>query len=451
MSKNRTLANLADYLDSAAAGGGITKRDNDFFIQSLTDSDIGGSPVTGFNDSSTIKGLITTSDIVQKGKKVTTTAGLKTILQGSINNFNPSVSATYDLGDSSNPLDEIILDSASSIFFGALSMTSVLSSGTSAIAVAAASYTWGGDRGVIGGGEEVSYSLTSEYISISTPGNSADFGDLTVARVLIAACSNSTYGLWVGGLSFTGSLPFNYWNTIDYLTFATNANGSDFGDLTVGRSRPTACSDGTYGVFGAGGADGDNATTNVIDYVTIATPGNATDFGDHTFAGWGTEMGAAADATYGLFAGGYVNDGVSSYNNTAIDYVTIATPGNASDFGDLTSRTSGGRRVGGLSNDTYALFFGGSSSSNVIDYVTITTPGNAIDFGDLNSSNDGYACGCSDNTYGVIQTSTGGGGSNTSAIDYVTIATPGNASDFGNLGSDDHNRYAAAAASGSPS
>ena len=153
MSKNRTLANLADYLDSAAAGGGITKRDNDFFIQSLTDSDVGGSPVTGFNDSSTVKGVITTSDIVQKGGRVTTTAGLKTILQGSISNFNPSVSATYDLGDSSNPLDEIILDSASSLFFGALSMTSVLSSGTSAIpAVAGGGIGWGGDRGIIAGG-----------------------------------------------------------------------------------------------------------------------------------------------------------------------------------------------------------------------------------------------------------------------------------------------------------
>jgi len=319
--------------------------------------------------------------------------------------------------------------------------------------VPSSTFAWGGDRGIIGGGEEASYSLTSEYISISTPGNSTNFGDLTVARMSLSACSDSTYGLWAGGISFTGSMPFNYWNVIDYLTFATIGNGSDFGDLTIGRTRPAACSDGTYGLFGAGeGGDGIALLEagNVIDYVTIATPSSATDFGDHTFIGWGKELAAAADATYGLFAGGYVNDGTSSYNNFAIDYVTIATPGNALDFGDLTAqRTSGGRRAGGLSNDTYALFFGGTAGTDVIDYVTIATPGNATDFGNLTETHDGFPCGCSDNTYGVIFTSTGGGG--TSAIGYVNISTPGDTTDFGNLGTDDHNRYSGAAASGNPS
>jgi hypothetical protein len=79
-------------------------------------------------------------------------------------------------------------------------------------------------------------------------------------------------------------------------------------------------------VFG-GGTNG--TVSNVIDYITIATPGNATDFGDLTVAR--REVASASDGTYSFFAGGNVEGG----GNT-IDYVTVATPGNATDFGDLT-------------------------------------------------------------------------------------------------------------------
>ena len=61
------------------------------------------------------------------------------------------------------------------------------------------------------------------------------------------------------------------------MTFLIAGNATDFGDLTVGRDGLAACSDGTYGVFGGG-----SGTTDVIDYITIATTGNATDFGDLT-------------------------------------------------------------------------------------------------------------------------------------------------------------------------
>ena len=79
----------------------------------------------------------------------------------------------------------------------------------------------------------------------------------------------------------------------------------------------------------------------------------------------------------GLFAGGY--DGS---NKNEIDYVTIATLGNATDFGDLTSARSSG---GGTDNAVRATFSGGSTGSavNTIDFVTVASTGNAQDFGDL--------------------------------------------------------------------
>ena len=84
-----------------------------------------------------------------------------------------------------------------------------------------------------------------------------------------------------------------------------------------------ACSNNIKGLF-AGAASSD-----VIDHVTIATTGNATDFGNLSLARG--SVGATANDSRGVFAGGMA----SSYSNT-IDYVTIATPGNATDFGDLT-------------------------------------------------------------------------------------------------------------------
>ena len=73
----------------------------------------------------------------------------------------------------------------------------------------------------------------------------------------------------------------------------------------------------------------------------------------------------------GLFGG-------SDPELNTIDYITIATTGNASDFGDLTSAR---RFPGALASSTRGVF-GSGLSDNVMDYVTISSTGNAFDFGD---------------------------------------------------------------------
>jgi len=82
------------------------------------------------------------------------------------------------------------------------------------------------------------------------------------------------------------------------------------------------------------------AKSDVIDYVTIATAGNATDFGDLTVAR--SVPASASNGTRATFGGGHS----SSINDDTIDYVTIDTAGNATDFGNLSVGRSGG---GGLS------------------------------------------------------------------------------------------------------
>ena len=73
-----------------------------------------------------------------------------------------------------------------------------------------------------------------------------------------------------------------------------------------------------------------------------------------------------------------------------MDYVTIASAGNASDFGDLSSARG---FLASNTNSTRLLNGGGNTGSNVdtIDYITIASTGNAADYGDLTGARQGLA------------------------------------------------------------
>ena len=103
-----------------------------------------------------------------------------------------------------------------------------------------------------------------------------------------------------------------------------------------------------------------------------------------------------------------------------------------SDFGDAT--TADNSAVGTSSNAIRGICFTASYSPNtddVIDFLTIATLGNALDFGDLNHISMNGAAVCASSTRAVA----GGGydGSIQSEMDYVQIMTTGNAIDFGDL------------------
>ena len=86
---------------------------------------------------------------------------------------------------------------------------------------------------------------------------------------------------------------------------------------------------------------------NVIDFVTIATLGNATDFGDSFLGGFGC---GGASATRGVAGGGYSANAPTSESGgftNIIDYTQIMTTGNSQDFGDLSAAK---RHVKGDSN-----------------------------------------------------------------------------------------------------
>ena len=80
-------------------------------------------------------------------------------------------------------------------------------------------------------------------------------------------------------------------------------------------------------------------------------------------------------------------------------FITIATTGNATNFGDLTQAR---QEAGGISNSIRACFASGGvpSAYNTIDFVTIATRGDALDFGDTATS-FGYRAGASDSHGGL--------------------------------------------------
>lgn len=215
-------------------------------------------------------------------------------------------------------------------------------------------------------------------------------------------------------------------NVIGKVIITTVGNATDFGDLNNATSNLMSCSSSSRGIFAGGYVTSPSlARINVIDYVTISSVGNATDFGDLTQARNG---GAGFSSnTRGVFGGGYTTDAVNT-----IDYITIASVGNATDFGDLTQPLYG---VAGCSSSTRGLIAGGvnlgsTAYVNVIQYVTIASAGNATDFGDTTQSEIAYMGGCSSATRGIFA---GGFNPNTNVIQYVTIASTGNATDFGDL------------------
>jgi hypothetical protein len=259
------------------------------------------------------------------------------------------------------------------------------------------SNTDAGARGVFGGGRGPAAPVPDniiDYITISSTGNALDFGDLTVARRTVGSTSNSTRGIWAGGTNNTPTTD-TVQNVIDYITISSTGNAVDFGDLTIARDGPQGCSSPTRGIF-AGGISNPSPLTNsnTIDYVTIASTGNATDFGDLTITI--RNCGACSNATRGLFGGGYTPTGVNT-----IQYVTIATLGNAVKFGELI-RTGGINQ--GVSSSTRGVWGGAYSQPesyiNVIQYVNIATQSNAIDFGDLTRTSS--AAGACSNAHGGL-------------------------------------------------
>ena len=274
-------------------------------------------------------------------------------------------------------------------------------------------------RGIFGGGYTNSpFGFTNiiDYITIPTAGNARDFGDLAAARQDAHGLSSSTRGIFAGGTPGVE-------DRIQYVTISSTGNAFDFGDLLRPEGNTVyhgTCADSTRGVIG-GGFVPSPASTKAIDYITIAHLGNASNFGNLSIAR--DRHASFASPTRGIFYGG--RTGPTNINS--IEYITISTLGDGQDFGDATITNM---FASGCSSSTRGLVGGGYNPTvqNVIEYITIASTGNAIDFGDLTVARLALSS-TSNSIRGVWR----GGETPTmqNVIDYVTIASTGNAADFG--------------------
>ena len=255
-----------------------------------------------------------------------------------------------------------------------------------------------GNRGVIGGGAEWHYpspgwnrpTSNIEYITCATTGNGTNFGGLTQARTQTAAASNGTSAMWAGGN--THGTPTTT-NRMDRVTIQTTGSATDTGDLrnNNGQQLLAACSDGVKGYWGGGShSQGGYGLLSGIYVVSISVGGDTSQYGSLT--GARRRQGSASSLTRGLWGGGtYITVGGGwAYNS--IDYVTLGgSSGSASNFGGLSGSGYDNATLAACSDLSRCCFVGGNNKSNRIEYVTIASTGSGTDFGDLYQGTE-YNC-----------------------------------------------------------
>ena len=298
--------------------------------------------------------------------------------------------------------------------------------------------TWLGARGVQGGGSISGAFPTNQmqYQTVTSSSETADFGNLSVARAYAApACSGG--GRMVFGDGATSSV--YSLSMMDYITTASTGNATDFGDLAAnsGGSGGMGCSNGTLAFYGAGfdlneSPDGSAYRDVDFSYVTILTTGNSSNAGDLSEGkNW---IGSTSGDSRGLISGGYT---VSVGGIDVIDYIVFSTSGNSSDFGDLSTGTYDGYAA---ADATRAVHFfghfvsGSTTTQNMIEYVTVASTGDSSDFGDQPSAGQTSHGALCDGTYAETW-----GGYTSGSVDYheqryrVTVQSGGNSSDFADL------------------
>ena len=244
---------------------------------------------------------------------------------------------------------------------------------------------------LLGGSTSGPNSNEIQYTTLGTQGKFQDFGNLSSGRQTVAVVSTSVQATATAGATSGDTVQ----NIIEYVNIMTTGNAIDLGDLQTQRRANGALGSPVRGVVVAG------CTPTVIGNIEFFTPqsrGNAISWGEMNRI---RNLFAFSNSVRGIIAGGFDGSRLS-----LISYLTIASAGtNVSDFGDLTSKKDSGGANGHSSNQVRGLITGGydgSSIINNIDFITIATTGNAQDFGECSQpSGWGYIANTTDSHGGL--------------------------------------------------
>lgn len=281
-----------------------------------------------------------------------------------------------------------------------------------------------------------SFSNTIDRFPFATNANATDFGDLTSSgRTRVAGQSSAVAGYTSGGES-PPSPPIS--NVIDKFPFASNTTATDVGDLSIARTFPTGQSSTVSGYTSGGDVPTSPITpSNVIDKFPFAADANATDVGDLTVARQWPAGQSSSEA-------GYTSGGSSppSTPTNTIDKFPFAANANATDVGDLSAENSPRASLSGQSSGISGYYSGGYvgplgiTISNSIEKFPFATNANGTDVGDLTGVRARTA-GQSSITSGYVTGGLAVPGSpptdHLNIIDKFPFATNSNASDVGDL------------------
>ena len=292
-------------------------------------------------------------------------------------------------------------------------VSTVSSTGAFTVPVGPTEMRGGRGRAVVVLGATPTVVDTMDYFETASAGNAVDFGNASVTRYQngFGGMASATRGVFQGGSPAT--------NIMEYVTISSSGGANDFGDhhrgITNGNGQ---CANGTRGLLAGGYLAPVN--TNIIDFITIATTGSTSDYGEIDDGSTGG-YSPMASSTRAVFARGEQN----------LNYINFTSGGKTQIFGDMRGDSRTGH-IASCSNSTRGIMAGGEAPSrvNTITFITIATLGNPTDFGDLLAGRNDQDSAASQ-TRGFIV-----GGSNpakTNTIEFITFSSTGNAQDFGDL------------------
>ena len=263
-------------------------------------------------------------------------------------------------------------------------------------------------------------SVVMQSININAQSNTTSFGSLFTSVWANAACSSSTRGISAGG-----NLGTQAGAQIQYFAFSTGGTAQSFGNLLAAIQNFSGASNEITGLFQGQPSSGAAYLQSII----IATTGTTLNF--TSLPNRIQSPAATASPTRFVLAGGLISTATAN-----ILYNDFASGGATPTFGNLTLARM---NLGGLSSSVRAVFAGGRSSTSnqaqftTIDYITIATTGNATTFGALPNPLNPSNSGTSNKIRGVWM----GGSNPTTSIartmQYITITTTGNSLNFGEL------------------
>jgi len=222
------------------------------------------------------------------------------------------------------------------------------------------------------------WSNVIEYVTCSTLGNAAYFGDAVVYTKGGRGGSNGTIGIYAGGNQLSGGSSSNT-DIKRYVTISTTSAGASYGNLTTNRYRAGSASGATYFCmfggypYGTGGGNGDK-----WDYVTFVSSGSSINAGDMENVGsprFNTDCdaidGGIGSSRIVLAGGAWQNGGHSN----AMWHFSTASFGYGTDYGNMASAKEANSTTG---DGQYGIIAGGQgptayeTSSLIFNVTTLS-------------------------------------------------------------------------------